>query len=56
MIEGNVINRPADGPVRPQRKNACYGEFLEADWKTLLKESSDEQVEEELTRMLLISE
>jgi siroheme synthase-like protein len=39
-----------------RRKNACYTEFLEADWKTMLKESSDEQIEEELTRMLQIPE
>ena len=39
-----------------QRKNACYSEFLEADWKSMLKESSDEQIEEELTRMLQIPE
>ncbi len=34
------------------RKNACYAAFLEADWKTMLKDMSDEQVEEELTRMV----
>jgi len=39
-----------------QRKNACYTEFLEADWKSMLKESSDDQIEEELTRMLHIPE
>ena len=39
-----------------QRKNACYSEFLEADWKSMLKESSDEQIEEELTRMLQLPE
>jgi precorrin-2 dehydrogenase/sirohydrochlorin ferrochelatase len=33
-------------------KNACYTEFLEADWKSMLKELNDEQIEEELTRML----
>lgn len=39
-----------------QRKNACYSEFLEADWKSMLKELNDEQIEEELTRMLQIPE
>jgi hypothetical protein len=34
------------------KKNACYGEFLEADWKSMLKESNEEQIEEELTRIL----
>lgn len=34
------------------RKNACHSEFLEADWKKMLEESSDEQIEDELTRML----
>jgi siroheme synthase-like protein len=36
----------------PAKRDACYAEFLEADWKTMLKESSDEEIEEELTRML----
>jgi siroheme synthase-like protein len=36
----------------PEKKNLCYAEFLEADWKTLLKESSEEEIEAELTRML----
>jgi hypothetical protein len=40
----------------PAKKDACYAEFLEADWKILLKESSEEEIEEELTRMLLIPE
>jgi siroheme synthase-like protein len=39
-----------------QRKNACYSEFLEADWKSMLKELNDEQIEEELTRMLQLPE
>jgi siroheme synthase-like protein len=39
-------------PDDPARKNACYAEFLEADWKTMFEEMSDEQVEEELTRMV----
>jgi siroheme synthase-like protein len=36
----------------PAKRDACYTEFLEADWKSILKESSDEEIEEELTRML----
>jgi siroheme synthase-like protein len=36
----------------PGKKNACYTEFLEADWKTMLKEMKDEEVEKELERML----
>ena len=40
----------------PEKKNACYAEFLEADWKTMLKESSEEEIQEELTRMLMIPE
>jgi siroheme synthase-like protein len=36
----------------PAKKNACYTEFLEADWKRMLKELDDDQIEEELTRML----
>jgi siroheme synthase-like protein len=36
------------------KRNACFSEFLEADWKTMLKELSDDQVEEELARMLEI--
>jgi siroheme synthase-like protein len=40
----------------PARRNACYTEFLEADWKSMLKELNDEQVEEELGRMLEVSD
>jgi siroheme synthase-like protein len=36
----------------PERKNACYAEFLEADWKRMLEELSDSQIDEELARML----
>lgn len=35
-----------------EKKNACYTEFLEADWKRILKELDDDQIEEELRRML----
>jgi siroheme synthase-like protein len=34
------------------KRNACYSEFLEADWKSMLKKLEDDQIEEELTRML----
>jgi siroheme synthase-like protein len=40
----------------PEKKNLCYTEFLEADWKTLLKESREEQIEEELARILKMPE
>jgi siroheme synthase-like protein len=35
-----------------EKRNACYVEFLEADWKTMLKELNEEQIEEELARIL----
>jgi uroporphyrin-III C-methyltransferase/precorrin-2 dehydrogenase/sirohydrochlorin ferrochelatase len=38
------------------RKNACYTQFLEADWKSILKESNDQQIEQEMTRMLEMPE
>jgi siroheme synthase-like protein len=44
-----VRERWADDPAK---KNACYTEFLEADWKRMLKELDDDQIEEELARML----
>jgi siroheme synthase-like protein len=40
----------------PAKRDACYAEFLEADWKSLLKELSEEQIEDELTRMLKVPE
>jgi siroheme synthase (precorrin-2 oxidase/ferrochelatase) len=39
-----------------QKKNLCYAEFLEADWKRMLKELNEDQLEEELRRMLEIPE
>jgi siroheme synthase-like protein len=39
-------------PEDPAKKNACYAEFLEADWKSMFEDMSDEQVEAELTRMV----
>jgi siroheme synthase-like protein len=34
------------------KKNACYAEFLEADWKSMFESMTDDQIEKELTRML----
>ncbi len=31
-------------PGQPDKKNACYARFLEADWKSLLKEKDDEDL------------
>jgi siroheme synthase-like protein len=39
-----------------RKKNLCYAEFLEADWKQMLKELNEEQIEEELRRMLEMPE
>ena len=36
----------------PAKKGVCYNEFLEADWKKMLGDLDDEQLDEELTRML----
>jgi siroheme synthase-like protein len=35
-----------------EKGNACFSEFLEADWKRILKEASDEEIETEIERML----
>jgi siroheme synthase-like protein len=34
------------------KKNACFVEFLEADWKQMLKELDDRELQAELERML----
>jgi siroheme synthase-like protein len=34
------------------KKEACYSRFLEADWKTILAETTDEEIAGELDRML----
>jgi len=34
------------------KKTASYGKFLNADWKTILKEKSDEEIEKMLDNML----
>lgn len=36
----------------PEKKNICYTEFLDADWKKILKEMGEEELEKELERML----
>jgi siroheme synthase-like protein len=36
----------------PAKKKICYAEFLEADWKRLLKELNDDEINEELARIL----
>ena len=41
---------------QPEKKNICYTEFLEADWKSLLKEKDEAAVEDELKRMLELPE
>jgi len=39
-------------PNQPEKKNICYSEFLEVDWKRLLKEGKDEDIQAELNRIL----
>jgi siroheme synthase-like protein len=41
---------------QPSRKSNCYTEFLNSDWKTLLKEKSEDEIEEELSRILELPE
>ena len=36
----------------PEKKQLCYASFLEADWKTLLKQKSKDDIEHELEQML----
>jgi uroporphyrin-III C-methyltransferase/precorrin-2 dehydrogenase/sirohydrochlorin ferrochelatase len=52
-FQSSVESRWADDPAA---KNTCYSEFLEADWKKMLEELSDEQIEKELARMLEMPE
>ena len=35
----------------PEKKAQCYNNFLTADWKTILKDKSEKEIEEELERM-----
>ncbi len=39
-------------PGEPRKKNMCYSEFLEVDWKQLLKKGKEADVEAELDRIL----
>jgi siroheme synthase-like protein len=39
-------------PEDPEKKGACYGKFLDADWKSLLKNSSEEEIGSKLDEML----
>jgi hypothetical protein len=39
-------------PDAPEKKNICYSEFLEVDWKRMLKEDKDDDIERELERIL----
>jgi siroheme synthase-like protein len=36
---------------QPEKKAECYSRFLQADWKTILKEKSEKEIAEELERM-----
>jgi siroheme synthase-like protein len=36
----------------PEKKQACYNRFLEADWKSILKQAGEEEITQELDRML----
>jgi siroheme synthase-like protein len=39
-------------PNQPEKKNICYSEFLEVDWKRLLKEEKDADIDAEMDRIL----
>jgi len=39
-------------PDDAERRMTCFGRFVEADWKTMIKEMNDEQIEGELDRLL----
>jgi siroheme synthase-like protein len=39
-------------PNEPEKKNICYSEFLEVDWKSLLKGEKNAEIEAELDRIL----
>jgi siroheme synthase-like protein len=38
-------------PHDHERQNGCYAEFLEADWKRMLSDMSDVEIDKELERM-----
>jgi siroheme synthase-like protein len=48
-FRNRVRERWADDP---EKKNVCYTEFLEADWKTMLKEMNEDELDKELNRMM----
>jgi siroheme synthase-like protein len=39
-------------PDDMEQRMACFGRFVEADWKTMIKEMSEEQIESQLDAML----
>ena len=39
-------------PQDHARQNRCYADFLEADWRQMIGEMNDEEIERELERML----
>jgi siroheme synthase-like protein len=39
-------------PNDPEKRDFCYSEFLEVDWKRMLKDEKDEEIERELDRIL----
>jgi siroheme synthase-like protein len=39
-------------PDEPGKKNMCYSEFLEVDWKRLLKSGKEKEIQAELDRIL----
>jgi siroheme synthase-like protein len=45
----DVLNRWGDDS---QKKAECFNHFLQADWKAILKEKSEEDIQSELDRML----
>ncbi|MCP4580481.1 MAG: bifunctional precorrin-2 dehydrogenase/sirohydrochlorin ferrochelatase [candidate division Zixibacteria bacterium] len=48
-----VIRRWKD---KPDQKVECYDKFLNADWKTLLEEMNEQEVQEEITKMIELPE
>lgn len=54
MKHAAVFRKKVQGkwPEDPDKKNACYGRFLDADWKSILKNSSEEEIKSMLDEML----
>jgi len=40
----------------PDQKVECYNRFLNADWKAILGEMTDQEIQEEITRMIEMTE